>query len=254
MKVRFLFATTIAVLFATAVANAAAGCSSLPFGVPDGRTVGPVTITSANDISIVFWATIGHSYSVEVVSTDDNAFNAGLGNLVVGSSYCPTSNAVTLNDTTQFDPSMGSEGVGRRVSFTATTTHFLEARIGVTSGSYPFSVRVVDTTMYNPRWTTSGGWKTTWGFQNTTNSTIHGTLKVYDSTGALLTTVGPFAIAAHVTAFKVTGTDVIVPATYGGAEFTHDGPPGAIQGDAYYYNSGFTLLVPSTFNPGRPGH
>jgi len=254
MKVRFLLAMAMGILFASAVANAASTCSQLPFAVTDGRSIGPVTITNANDISIVFWVTGGHSYSLEVVSTDDNANQAGLSTPIVGTGYCPASNSVTLNDTTQIDPSLGAEGVGKRVSFTASSNGFLEGRVGVTNGSYPFMVKVADTTMYNPRWSTSGTWQTTWGFQNTTRSTIHGTLRVYDPNGALLTTVGPFAIAAHMTAFKVTGTDVIVPHTWGSAEFVHDGPPGAIQGDAYYYNGSYTLLVPSTFNSVRSGH
>ena len=254
MKARFLLAIAITILFASAVAHAASGCSQLPFTVPDGRTLGPITITNSTDVSIVFWVITGNSYSVEVVSTDEYAIHDGLSSFIVGNTYCPSSNSVTLNDITQFDPSLGSEGAGKRVSFTANTTGFVEARIGVASGSYPYTIKVADTTMYNPRWSTSGGWQTTWGFQNTTRFTIHGTLRVYDSNGSLLTTVGPFAIPAHMTAFKVTGTDVIVAHTWGSAEFIHDGPPGAIQADAYYYNSSFTLLVPSTFSPMRSGH
>ena len=254
MKIRFLLAIAVAILSTSAVANAASTCNQLPFGVPDGRAVGPVTITNANDISIVFYATTGHSYSIEIVSTDTYADASGISFVAVGDVFCPTSNSVTLNDTTLFDPSLGSDGIGKRVSFIANETHFIEARVSVTNGSYPFMVKVADTTMYNPRWSTSGTWQTTWGFQNTTKSTIHGTLRVYDPNGALLTTVGPFAIAAHMTAFKVTGTDVIVPHTWGSAEFVHDGPPGAIQGDAYYYNGSYTLLVPSTFNSVRSGH
>ncbi len=161
---------------------------------------------------------------------------------------------MTLTNTTTVDPSLGTEGKGARASFTATTTGFLEARIGVSSGSAPLTFKIADTTLYNARWSTSGGFRTSWGFQNTTSVTIHGTLTVYGPTGSLITSVGPFAIAPHETVFKVTGTDVIAPNTYGAAEFTNDGPPGAIQADAYQFNSAFSVLVPASFNPVRSGH
>jgi hypothetical protein len=250
MKAKFTLAVPLAILLASAVANAAAGCGPLPLAVADGRIGGPITIDSTNDVSIVFWVTQGHSYSVEVVATNDNA---SVTNLIVGNSYCPTSNAVTLTFTTTIDPSLGAEGVGTRASFTATVNGFLEARVGVLSGSYPLTYKIADTTLYNPRWSTSGGFQTSWGFHNTTGSSISGTLKVYGPSGSLITTVGPFAIAPHQTVFKVTGTDVIAPNSYGSAEFTNTGPPGAIQADAYYYNSNFTVLVPSLFSPARSG-
>ncbi len=250
MKLRFALAVTIAILLASVVANAAADCGPLPLAVADGRIGGPITIDSAADASIVAWVTQGHSYSVEVVSTDDNA---RVTTLIVGNVFCPSSNSVTLTNTTLFDPSLGSEGVGARASFTATSSGFVEARIGVSSGSYPLTYKIADTTLYNPRWSTSGGFQTSWGFHNTTSSNISGTLKVYGPSGSLITTVGPFTIAAHQTVFKVTGTDVIAPNSYGSAEFTNNGPPGAIQADAYYYNSAFTVLVPSLFSPVRSG-
>ncbi len=252
MKVKFALVVAVAVLLAFVVSNAAASCTLAPLAVADGRIGGPITISSSGDASIVFWVTQGHSYSVEVATTDD--FATSLSTPIVGNIFCPTANSVTLNDTSQNDPSLGLEGKAKRVSFTSSSTGFLEAHVSVSSGSYTYTYKIADTTLYNPRWSTSGGFQTSWGFQNTSSATIHGTLNVYGPSGSLITSVGPFAIAPHQTIFKITGTDVIAPNTYGSAEFTNDGPPGAIQADAYYYNSGYTVLVPSVFNPVRSGH
>ena len=57
------------------------------------------------------------------------------------------------------------------------------------NNTYTYSIRVTDTTQFNPRWSTYYPFDTQWGFTNTTTSNITGTLTVYDSTGVVLATI-----------------------------------------------------------------
>ncbi len=82
MKVRLALALPVAILLASALANAANPCGPVPLTVVDGRIGGPITVSSGTDVSVVFWVTQAHSYSAEVTSTDDNAM--ALTTLIVG--------------------------------------------------------------------------------------------------------------------------------------------------------------------------
>lgn len=121
------------------------------------------------------------------------------------------------------------------------------------SGSSLVSYRVVDMTLFNPRWSTFSGFITQWGFKNTTSSSVTCTLTANDTLGS--PSVGSpsisFAIGAGASVFKIIGpgNDINVPAQHGGDALLAcaNGVPGAIKGDAYFIGGG--LIVPSTFAP-----
>lgn len=119
-----------------------------------------------------------------------------------------------------------------------------------TGGS--FRVRLVETTMFSPRWSTFGGFFTSWGFHNTTNATIMGTLRVINSAGTEVANV-TFDIPPGQVVFRDTrATNLNLAANQAGnAIFTHNGPPGAIQADAFFLNADATVVVPGKFETAR---
>jgi hypothetical protein len=97
-----------------------------------------------------------------------------------------------------------------------------------------FRVRVEETTLYSPAWTTNGGFDTHWTVQNTINEVLFGTLVLLDSAGQTVLKVdlpptAPFAIPPGGT--YATNTQLLhVPRNrVGSALFFHNGPPGAVQ-------------------------
>jgi hypothetical protein len=112
---------------------------------------------------------------------------------------------------------------------------------------------VDDTTLFNPRWSTFGGYETQWGLLNTTNKDISGTLTIYNSDGALLKTVAATIHAGQISFISARGSSV--PAEHAGnAVFTFIGPPGGILADAYFLSSDAKTIVPSLFQSKHAYH
>jgi len=190
----------------------------------------------------------GHSYAVEVWDVLDqtagvmpaiNLYDAG----------CNPIGAPT--DVTTYDPDL-SGGFSRRVSWRqgADQTIHIEVMNPDPNNPYIYEIRATDTTLFNPRWVTSGGYNTQWGMNNTTSATIKGTLTVVDHTGVTVAT-REVDLPPGLTTF-VQASDIGVPASYGNATYAYEGPPGAVQGDAYYLKTGIT--IPSLFAPKHAYH
>jgi len=186
----------------------------------------------------------GHSYSVDVWDTFDPT--ASISPTIAVTSDCTNSIAGVM-DVTHVDPDL-SGGFSHRVSWIQSSDQTVH--IGVTNpdqnNTYTYSIRVTDTTQFNPRWSTFSPFDTQWGFTNTTTSSITGTLTVYDSTGVVLATVtktfppGLFTLVGA----KASGVPVN---HFGDATFTYAGPAGAILPDAVLINSTATIIVQYLF-------
>jgi hypothetical protein len=118
-------------------------------------------------------------------------------------------------------------------------------------GSTPtnFRVRVEDTTLVSPLFSTFGGFNTYYRFSNTTSQAVRVTLKLVADDGSVVAD-STFLIAAGATApTRHTGaSDLNVAAsTAGQAIITHDGPPGAIHADGFLRavsGSGSAIVLP----------
>jgi len=116
-----------------------------------------------------------------------------------------------------------------------------------TTNGYSYGIRLTDTTLISPRWTTYGGYTTQYGFVNTTNSPISGTLTLYDQVSG-----GPYTMSITVAvgsrSVVTIPTQLVVPANHAGqATFAFVGPPGAIMADGLVQNSSGTVILPITF-------
>ncbi len=111
-----------------------------------------------------------------------------------------------------------------------------------------FRVRIEETTLFNPLWSTFGGFETFYRFQNTTNTSCNVGLRLVNDAGMQVAST-TLPIPANSTAPTVftgpagqgglnVGNDQA-----GGAIITHDCPPGAIQVDGF--TGRFDLAAPA---------
>ena len=152
---------------------------------------------------------------------------------------------VASTPVTNVDPDL-SGGFSARASWIqeSDATLYIQVTNPDQINAYTYQIRVTDTTLFNPRWTTYSGYETSWGLTNTTSTSINGTLTVFDVSGTVLQTL-PETIGANLAVF-VFATQKGVPTNHAGsATFAYVGPPGSILGDSYYLKPGIT--VPSFF-------
>jgi len=256
MKFRFI---TLAVALLLLPAMAFAVTCAAPTVVPaDGRVVDFDFVPVSGTNYYQFDATAGKSYSVEVRQDYDD-INTDL-TVTVGDIGSPCPTLTTLANTTlttASEPALPANAT--RVSFTAaaTGTYKISVANGATLGHY-ISVSVAETTIYNARWSTFSSFVTQWGFKNTTSATVTVKMVVTDTLGS--PTISPvtstFTVPAGSEVFKITlPTDLNIPGQHGGfALVTHNGPPGAIQADAYFINPNGSVIVPALIGPVRDKH
>ena len=117
-------------------------------------------------------------------------------------------------------------------------------------------MRIVDTTLYNSRWSTVVGFTTHYGFLNTTEFDIGGTLTLTESGGTQH--VVSFTVPAGGEVFEVVAGDGsgspglnLPPNLAGSATFAFVGSPGAIKADGYFQavQHGVLVIAPTAWGP-----
>lgn len=155
---------------------------------------------------------------------------------------CPFAERVTLI------ASADADTVFRILQFASSPTRPL--------GGADFRVRVEETTLFSPYWSTLGGGVTYYRIHNTTHSTCSVTLSLRtdaNGTPAGGTSTTTFSLAGNHSVTRTTGvTDLhIGNGQVGHATLLHDCTPGAIQVDAFVANRTGTVQVPVTMAPAR---
>ena len=115
-----------------------------------------------------------------------------------------------------------------------------------------YTIQVFDTTLLSPRWSTFGGFFTSWGFQNNTDRTITGTLTLIDSGGTTVATAS-VTIPPGLVVFRDTRpTDLSVAANQAGnVIFSHDGLEGELSADGFLLTVAADVVVPVKFQTPR---
>lgn len=196
-----------------------------------------------------FYTAPGRSYSVEVTTPDGMTGVTPFGPVLSTVANCPTStDAAGAVNISHIEPRVLQ---GARWSYTNTGTSSVGLRIRV--GGLGFRVSASETTLFNPTWSTGAGLGTQWGFQNTTDHTLTGTLTVQESIGGTSSYTKTVSLPPDLTTFVTTydqfGGSTIPSGRGGSATFTHNGPPGAVQGDVYLV--GATQILPGQFKAMR---
>ena len=193
----------------------------------------------------------GHSYSAELFDSTD-LYVAGGAQLVLLSS--PGCTALPTTDVVSLDPDL-SNNFADRISWiqAADADGVLQVNnLDISGNFYSYSIRIVDTTLHNPRWSTFSGFITQYALVNNTNTAISGTLTLIDSTGTQYT--APVTVPAGGENFQTTGGLGVPANDFGFANFAFVGPAGGITADAYFINANATVIVPSTLAPRNYQH
>jgi hypothetical protein len=199
----------------------------------------------------------GHSYAAEAWDPTDQFFNdgGGLPLYVLLESACGTQDNFT--DVTGMDPDL-SNGFSNRISWIQASDSLEYVHVSSFDDhvSHNYFTRVVDTTLYNSRWSTVVGFSTHYGFQNTTEWDIGGTLTLTESGGTQHAV--SFTIPAGGEIFEVisSGGDAspglqLPPNLAGSANFVFVGAAGAIKADGYFQavQNGVFVIVPTAWSP-----
>jgi hypothetical protein len=243
MKRTWLFAWAAAALLACPD-RTLAQCASIPV-LADGR-VNVGLDSSIVDMNAYFTPTTGRSYSVEITLPITTAGIVPHIGFISNTTNCPDSGMMAgAVITSSVEPRI--VGNGSRWSVIAPNTNAIRIR----ARDQAFNVSVSETTLFNPSWSTVGGYFTQWGLQNTTGTAITGTLTVQESYGGAATYTRAVMLPANVTTFLTTlDQGFSIPSGRGGsAMFAHTGPPGSVLGDAYLISP--ALIVPSIFRAVR---
>jgi len=169
----------------------------------------------------------------------DNLFPLG----AVHTSAVTTS--TTIPDSAAGDLSAGSA----RVSFISTQeVNLLFVSTSPSSGTPGrFRVRVEETTLFSPAWSTFGTFETYYSCVNTTNDgTIDAILRLIDTTGAEVATFNFTDIPAGGTVSTNTEALGVANSLNGSATWAHNGPPGAFICQAAIANF---QVVPNLIQP-----
>ena len=114
---------------------------------------------------------------------------------------------------------------------TLTVTDDVELFFPMFGGPGAFRIRVDDTTMFSPYWSTKAGRQTFYSFQNTTRSGLEGTLTLLNAAGLPVSTAA-LTLQAGATVFTNTTAMGVAADQRGGAVFIHLGPAGAVLAQA----------------------
>ncbi len=198
----------------------------------------------------------GHSYAAEVWDPT-STFNTdgGLSFVLYLETACGV--ADTYTDVTAMDPDL-SNGMANRISWiqAADALEFIDVSSYDQSLAHDYHMRLVDTTLYNSRWSTVVGFSTHYGFLNTTETAISGTLTLTESGGTQHAV--SFTVPAGGEVFEVisSGGDAspglqLPPNLAGSASFAFVGSAGSIKADGYFQavQNGVFVIVPTAWGP-----
>jgi hypothetical protein len=228
--------------------NGGITCGSDPILPTDGSSTQDFVDVSSTTYYLVNLKS-GHSYSAEVYDSQDATISA-TAQLQLWSSGCGSQ--LSTADVAASDPDL-SNSFADRISWiqSGDAAAVLEVINPDGANSYVYNIRVVDTTLHNPRWSTISGYHTQYAFVNNTETPITGTLTVYDNSGNVVISNTGVAVPAGAENF----VSIFNPTNvFGFATFAFVGPAGAITADAYFVNPGINAVVPSTFAPRNYQH
>lgn len=254
---------SIAVLTASLIASLAAAssadntiCANAPLLVPDGSAqTGDIGAFPASGLRwFRFVGKAGRSYAImlENLTLPDQQAEIAVAEVL---DACGGS-AVTINDVADSVEPVSYDsvaGVGAaRVALLSPgdVTLFFAVNGHINAaGAAQFRVRVEETSLFNPLWTTEAGMETAYQVYNTTTHSCSVRLDLRsDSNGPAPGGPGPvtFTLAANHSVLRSTGNaDLHVAANRSGhATITHDCPPGAIQVEAYAANASGNRTLP----------
>lgn len=262
----FVAATALAAVTAGSVPAQAdnTNCSDAEFVVPDGspHETSEGFRSSGGGFSGFRWFRFrispDRSYAIITEDLGRGEYEKLLvSDPVTGSCGGPT---LAVVDTSSAEPQTvdGSGAVGsERRSFKSSqsTDVFFGVRAQLAGSEYrqPFRVRVEETTLYSPLFSTFSGFEAYYQFQNTTGQNVSVTLKLVSNGGGTVAedTFTVMANDSGPTRFTSESDLGVADDTVGHAIITHDGAPGSIHVDGFMSSSLAPVALPLKVIPAR---
>jgi len=252
MQIRYAALVSVALMSATWVHADNNTCAGAVFVVPDGSTH-EGDLSAGVERWYRFVAKAGRSYAVmlENLTPGDQQGEIAAGIF----DACGGSEPASVNEFLDFQEPVGTRGTGpgepglavgaarEAIKVSANGELFVAVQDINTSNPAHFRVRVEETTLFNPLWSTDDGFSTHYRLYNTTNRPCSVTLDLRtDNNGAPAggSSSVTFTLAANNSVTRRTGpADLAVSAGQTGhATIAHDCTPGAILADAFLAHAG----------------
>jgi hypothetical protein len=225
-------------------------CNNPTSVAPDGRTLsGNIPAMTTFWFSVAARGASSYAAEANYPTAADSAF--------------PALDAVSDCAPTSINPrNLMNDRYPQRNRVSVTAASVMTILVSVTNSTMQardFTVRVAETTLFNPLWSTFGGFETFYRLQNTTRDSLNVTLRLINDGGTTVATHNQM-LAANSTAPTIfTGPGPapglgVADNQAGQAILTHDGPPGALQVDGFLGSfAGTSVVLPIKIVPVREG-
>lgn len=178
--------------------------------------------------------TAGHSYEVRVGGRQEDCFDFSGSNFRI----------LQSDFTTQITTGVDTPGTGIissfRATFVAPSNENVFAQLtGATTcnATAEYTISFTDTTLINPAWSSFGTFDTFYSIHNVSSTTVNGTFKIFDTTGAQLVSTNVSIGPGLTFSTNTQPSGLNVPRNKNGAaRFTHDGSPGSVLAEAAIAN------------------
>jgi hypothetical protein len=265
LKATVLLASAMIALPHVAYADNTA-CSGAIFVVPDG-SLHTGSFTAAGQLRWFRFATRpdrSYAISIENLSpTDVQPFvEFSEDNTRLGTCSGPEASTLFMESADAASRAVGGVIGSARATFVAekATDFFFAVSTGKLGQT--FRVRVDDTTLFSPFFTTQNSQETYYRFANTTSAGLIVTLKLVNDAGAAVAT-HTFKLAANSTSPVIYTGPAAAPLVglniannlLGQAVITHNGPPGALAADGFWgllSKGAAAIAVPIVVTAARP--
>ena len=124
-----------------------------------------------------------------------------------------------------------------------------------------YVIRIVDTTLHNPRFSTVVGFSTHYGFLNLAGKDVQGMLTLSAHDGSTFQVSPTVPAGGQIFEVVSAGSDAspglqLPPNDFGFADFAFIGPPGAISADGYFQavQNGIFVIASTAWAPRNSQH
>jgi hypothetical protein len=233
-------------------------CGSAILAVPDGSLHQGDLSNTAPNRWFRFVGKAGRSYAVmlENLSPSDQQASIGVLGLfdACGGALLPANDMLDRQEPASIDPTFAVGATRQAVKLPADGEVFVQVGRLNMAGTAQFRIRVEETTLFSPLWSTTSAFTTSYQLYNTTNRACTVTLDLRRDSNVPAFGGTPsvtFTLPANRSLLRHTGSGDLdlAPGQRGHASLSHDCTPGAVSVEAWMTDG--IRWAPLAFQPAR---